>query len=252
MSAVTHIRRDEAHRVHASLVDALGTETNPAQWMTFMARVRQELPEVLSRGRPSKSAIDASPIGALGFSTWRAMCEAPVSDGGLGLLWSTWRQWSRAWATVQQHPALEETPLTAAEVNRIAQEAKNADEPMPGDRDAVQAFRERQETRKADARAESHVAMKNRLEALQGDLEVARTEGEHSNGIITELRRQLAEAESQLEDEKRQRDHAQWRMAQLEAQCSNADERLQTLQEELFRYQNGSILQRLKGFFSKR
>ena len=56
-----------------------------------MAMVRRHLTEVLSKGRPSRQAIEASVIGALGFSTWRGLLEAPVDQGGLALSWSTWR-----------------------------------------------------------------------------------------------------------------------------------------------------------------
>ncbi|MCA1789343.1 MAG: hypothetical protein LC667_05640, partial [Thioalkalivibrio sp.] len=40
-------------RVRDALVAALGTETVPNQWMHFMRTVREHLPDVLSRGRPS-------------------------------------------------------------------------------------------------------------------------------------------------------------------------------------------------------
>lgn len=250
MLPVTHIRSDEARRVHAALVASLGTETNPAQWMLFMAAVREQLPAVLSRGRPSKKDIEASPIGALGFSTWREMCEAPVGKKGLGLPWSTWRQWSRAWSVVQQHPSLERAPLTAAEVNRLAGEAKAAGEPMPADKTALEAFRQRQNERKAAARAEAHTALKNRLAALQADLEAAQKEVAQASGVTDELRRQLEVLEKRLADEKQARNEAQWAMVQLEAQNKKFKEQNQKLGEDLQAYQNQGFLQRLKNIFS--
>lgn len=252
MHSVTHIRSDEARRIHATLVDALGTESVPNQWMLFMAAVRELLPAVLSRGRPTKAAIDSSPIGALGFSTWREMCEAPVEQRGLGLSWSTWRQWSRAWSVVQQHPNLEDAPLTAAEVNRIAAEAKSAGEPMPVDKTAVEAFRKRQNERKSLTKAETHTALKSRLEALQADLEAARTEMAQTSGVITELRRQLVQVEERLADEKKQRNHAQWQMVQLETLNKQIQEHNQALEEELGEYQHRGFLTRLRDVFSPR
>lgn len=250
MQSVTHIRSDEARRVHAALVASLGTETNPAQWMIFMRTVREQLPAVLSQGRPSKAAIDASPIGALGFDTWRSMCEAPVEKKGLGLPWSTWRQWSRAWSVVQQHPGLEQAPLTAAEVNRLATEAKAVNEPMPANKAAVEAFKKRQDERKAIARAETHTALKSRLEALQADLEVAKKEAAQTSGVITELRRQLVQVEQQLADEKKARNEVQWQMVQLEAQNTRLSEQNQELEGALREYQDRSLLQRLRDVFA--
>lgn len=252
MAAITHIRSDEARRIHAALVDALGTETNPAQWMCFMRTVRDQLPDVLSRGRPSKAAIQASPIGALGFTTWREMAEAPIDQGGLSLPWSTWRQWSRAWALVQEHPGLEDIPLTAAEVNRLATEVKAANEHMPTDKSAVEAFKRRQEERKTIARAETQTALKSRLEALQADFEAAKKEAAQTSGVITELRRQLAQVEQQLADEKTARNEAQWQMVQLESQVTSLQERNAYLEGEILLHQQGGLLKWLRGLFSSK
>jgi len=249
MQPVTHIRSDEARQIHAQLIAALGTETVPNQWMIFMRTVREHLPAVLSQGRPSKTAIAVSPIGALGFDTWRSMCEAPVEKKGLGLPWSTWRQWSRAWAVVQKHPDLEQAPLTAAEVNRLATEAKSAGEPMPADKTAVEAFKKRQDERKAITRAETQMALKSRLEALQANLEAAKKEATQTSGVITELRRQLAQVEQQLADESERRQHYQWEMVQLESQVNSLKERNAYLEGEILLHQQGGLLKWLRTFF---
>lgn len=255
MQHVTHIRSDEARRVHAALVTALGTETNPAQWMHFMRTVRDQLPDVLSRGRPSKAAIQASPIGALGFDTWRAMCEAPVEQRGLGLPWSQWRQWSRAWTVIQQHPSLENAPLTAAEVNRIATEAKAANEPMPTDTAAIEAFQERQSERKKAAKEETQAALKANLEALEASLAASREELARTNGAVDTLREQLAQAHTQkqqveqrLTAEQQQRNDLQWKFVQMETRVQE----LQELEKELHMYRNRSFWQRLQDVFSPR
>lgn len=264
MQHVTHIRSDEARRVHAALVTALGTETNPAQWMTFMRTVRDQLPTVLSRGRPTKAAIESSPIGALGFNTWREMCEAPVEQRGLGLPWSTWRQWSRAWSVVQQHPRLENAPLTAAEVNRLHSEAKAADEPMPDDIAAVEAFQERQTERKKAAREETQAAMKERIEALEASLVASREEVARTNGAVAELREMLDSAQlalAEAEQEKRQALLDLRSLQQTYEQTSKSmqqsdeyGERLmrlnQGLQQELDYYRNRGFFQRLRDVFS--
>lgn len=268
MPPVTHIRSDEARRVHAALVDALGTETNPAQWMTFMRTVREHLPDVLSKGRPSKSAIEASPIGALGFSSWRAMCEAPLEDGGLGLSWSTWRQWSRAWAVVLRCHRLQHAPLTAAEVNRIAAEAKAAGERMPHDMAAIEAFQERQAERKAAARAETQTAMKEKVEALEADLTATREELARTTGVASELRQQIETAQNRHEKtqqalERAEREKAetlrdlralqkQHEAAQADAQNRSQQQQreIQSLHQEVKRYRQRSLVERILAVFS--
>lgn len=264
MQRVTHIRSDEARRVRDALVAALGTETNPAQWMVFMRTVRDQLPDVLSRGRPSKAAIESSPIGALGFTSWKAMCEAPVEDGGLGLPWSQWRQWSRAWAVVQQHHRLQNAPLTAAEVNRIAAEAKAANEPMPHDMATIESFQERQAERKAAARAETQTAMKERLKALEADLAASREELARTTGVASELREQLAAAQGRQAEETQARRSAEEEHQQtlqdlralqrayeeLQGSLSQADDQTRRLQQELDEYRNRSLLGRILAVFS--
>lgn len=268
MPSVTHIRSDEARRIHAALADALGTEAVPNQWMVFMRTVHEHLPDVLSKGRPSKSAIEASPIGALGFTSWRAMCETPVEDGGLGLSWSTWRQWSRAWAVLLQNHRLQNAPLTAAEVNRIAAEAKAAGESMPHDMATIEAFQERQAERKAAARAETQTAMKEKLEAVEADLAASREAQARTEGSVTELRDQLAnaqtrrdEAQQALERAEREKAEAlrdlrslqqQHEAAQADAQSRSQQQQreIQSLQQEVNRYRQRSLVERILAVFS--
>lgn len=178
MSAVSHIHRDAAQQIHSDLLSALGTENVPSQWMHFMATVRRHLPEVLSRGRPSRQAIEASVIGALGFTSWRELLEAPVDQGGLALSWSTWRQWSRAWAVIAERPALQAEPLSAAEVNRMASQAKTEGLAFPDDPDGLKALQATLSQRRATARAETQQAMRERIEALEGLLMEAQADRE--------------------------------------------------------------------------
>lgn len=249
MQPVTHIRSDEARRVHAQLIAALGTETVPNQWMHFMHTVRDQLPDVLSRGRPSKAAIAASPIGALGFSTWKEMCEAPVEQRGLGLPWSTWRQWSRAWSVIQEHPDLESASLSAAEVNRIAREAKASGEPMPSNIRGIEAFQERQDERKAAARAETHTALKERLAALEADLAASYEAVARKKGHLDELSLRLQHVEQELADEKERRQRYQWEMVQMESQVRNLQERNEYLGHEILLHQQRGIIRWLRDIF---
>ncbi|MCA1789344.1 MAG: hypothetical protein LC667_05650 [Thioalkalivibrio sp.] len=233
-----------------------------------MRTVREHLPDVLSRGRPSKAAIASSPIGALNFSSWRAMCEAPVANGGLGLPWSTWRQWSRAWSVVLQHHRLQEAPLTAAEINRIAAEAKASGEPMPHDADAIEAFQERQAERKKAAREETQTALKQRVEALEADLAVSREEQARTAGVANELREQLAAAQARreevqraLERAEREKDEALRDLRAVQEQLEDHKQRqearfqqqrreIQDLQQQVHNYAHRSLLERIVAVFS--
>lgn len=199
MATISHIHQDAAQRIRADLVAALGSENVPNQWMHFMAMVRRHLPEVLSRGRPSRQAIEASVIGALGFTTWRELLEAPLDQGGLALSWSTWRQWSRAWAVISERPALQSEPLTAAEVNRLASQAKNEGQAFPNDPDGLEALQATLSQRREAARAETQQGMRDRLEALEAQLEEARAEHDSLRRALekAEQRRQAVEQEAQ-------------------------------------------------------
>ncbi|MDR5900456.1 hypothetical protein QC823_15945 [Halomonas vilamensis] len=252
MQPVTHIRSDEARHIHATLVAALGTESVPNQWMVFMRTVREQLPDVLSKGRPSKKAIESSPIGALGFSTWHKMCEAPIEEGGLGLPWSTWRQWSRAWAVVQRYPALESAPLTAAEVNKLAADTQAAGEDMPTDIRGIEAFQERQKERREAARQETHVKLKERLAALEDDLAASREETIRKEGRLDEMGLHLQHIEQELADEKERRQRYQYQMVQLESQVKNLKERNEYLESEMLLHPQRGLIRWLRGLFSSK
>lgn len=198
MATISHIHQDAAQRIRADLVTALGSENVPNQWMRFMAMVRRHLPEVLSQGRPSRQAIEASMIGALGFSTWREMLEAPVDQGGLALSWSTWRQWSRAWAVISERPALQGEPLTAAEVNRLVSQSKDEGLAFPHDPEALGALQETLAQRREAARAETQQGMRERIEALEALLVETRADREELRNAVQEAdqRRQAVEREA--------------------------------------------------------
>lgn len=189
MATISHIHQDSALQVRTELLAAIGSENNPNQWMHFMATVRRHLPEVLSRGRPSRQAIEASMIGALGFTTWRELLEAPLDQGGLALSWSTWRQWSRAWVVISERPALQGQPLTAAEVNRLASEAKAEGVAFPSDPEALGVLEETLAQRREAARAETQQGMRERIEVLESLLVEIRADRDSLRGAIQEAER---------------------------------------------------------------
>lgn len=256
MASISHIHQEAAQRIRSDLLNALGTENIPNQWMHFMATVRQHLPEVLSRGRPTKRAIDDSVVGALGFTSWRSLLETPTDAGGLGLTWSTWRQWSRAWATVQQHPGLENAPLTAAEINRVHSDARAANEPMPADMAAVETFWEQQKGRKEAARANTLAAMRELIETMEASLAANQKDLTSAYETMAELRHQFdyackqkLRAEHRLVTEQQQHSEAQ---AKLAKQLQQVEKQKQALESDLQAYQSRGFWQRLRDLFAPR
>lgn len=167
-----------AQDVRQELVTALGTENQPVQWIRFMDAVTRLLPNILSPGRPSTAAIQASPIGQLGFKSWQEMIEAPADAHGLAWNFSQWKAWRRAWATVQANPWLRSQPLSSSEVNTLANEFK----PFPESLEALQALRQ---AKGATAEQKRTITLTEALKAAQ-----------EAQAAAVVLREQLAEAAS--------------------------------------------------------
>ena len=177
----------KAKTAHAELIQALGTENNPAQWLTFMQAVTKLMPEILKKGRPTAEAINKSVIGQLGFSSWQAMIEAPVSAGGLGWNVSAWRAWRRAWGVVQAYPWLLEAGLSSSEVNTLAIEQK---EDFPQNLEAFEALKEGRSAALEHAKANAVANLKQQLkdaqtaaQATQAQAEAAQAEASIQSAI---------------------------------------------------------------------
>lgn len=156
-----------ARAARDDLVAALGTEHIPNQWMQFMATVRRHLPDVLSRGRPSQESIARSIVGQHGFASWREMVEAPRDQLGLGWSWSAWRQWSRAWRVVEDHPWLREQPMTAAQVNALSDKFRQTGVEWPDSAEALEAMQQQLGEQRAQRREEGRAALAARLQELE-------------------------------------------------------------------------------------
>lgn len=166
----------KAKNAHAELIEALGTENNPAQWLLFMQAVTKLLPEILKKGRPTAEAINKSVIGQLGFSSWQAMLEAPVSAGGLGWNVSAWRAWRRAWGVVQANQWLLEAGLTSSEVNTLATEQKG--ENFPKSLEEFEALKEGRSAALEHAKANSLTKLKQQLKDAQTAAQAATAQAE--------------------------------------------------------------------------
>lgn len=244
MNTIRHIHHSTASHIQGELLAALGTETNPAQWMQFMATVRQHLPDVLSRGRPTKAAIQHSVIGALGFSSWREMCEADPASGGLGLNWSQWRQWSRAWSVVQQQPGLEGVQLTAAQTNKLASDCKAAGEPLPASSDELETLQERLAQKQANDRAATQSGLRERIKELETQLEQSELAAAEYHATVVEISARLDAAnqasyaharrhQSELQQKGRLLRAAERRVFQMQGELRESQKSLAAAQQQL-------------------
>jgi chromosome segregation ATPase len=134
------------------------------------------------------------------------MVEASVSEYGLGLRWSTWLQWRRAWSVIRKNPWLRSEPLSASEVIRLAEEVKKAEAPFPADAHDLQTFWEHRRATKAEERAETlqdlrHALHETRIEAdvLRQELAAARKQVEDLAARAAEAERDLTETRASLE-----------------------------------------------------
>lgn len=188
-----------ARAAHSELLDALGTENRPAQWMDFMDAVTRLLPEVLSSGRPTAEAIRRCAIGQLGFASWAAMIEAPTSAGGLGWSFSAWKAWRRAWTTVKSHPWLRDEAMTSSEINTLSQQVKKTGSEFPASAEALEDWKNAQEASREAERLESVKVLKKNLDAALAALQKAETALSISTESVKKLRQERDDALLKIE-----------------------------------------------------
>lgn len=209
--APTLLIPDAARESRSALLAALGTENVPNQWMYFMEAVKTHLPFMLSvvdengdpKGRPSKATIKHSIIGQYGFTSWKEMIEADISEGGFGWSYFTWKEWRRAWGVVQECPWLRQEHLTYSSINAVARKikaAKKAEELFqpPANMAELTAFIE---TEKADR------VYKKEAAAVIAATEQAAAE--------LEIKSALAQAQAQSQEYQRGRERAVRRSLRL-------------------------------------
>jgi len=190
-----------ARDAHTQLLAALGTESNPAQWMTFMDTVTRLLPEVLSSGRPPKEVIQRCAIGQLGFTSWKAMIEAPTDHGGLGWNESGWKAWRRAWTLVQTYPWLRNEPLTSSEVNTIGLDCKRDGIRFPSSPGELEAIRQGRKEAQEARKAESIQGLTQRAETAEKALQEVSALSKSLADQLAQVREQLATALGQVAEQ---------------------------------------------------
>lgn len=147
---VKRLINPDAKAKHQEIVDALGTENNPTQWMIFMRAIDKHIPELSSKGRLSAVTIERSLIGQLGFSSFKEYAEAPLKDGGLNWSIGGWNAYRRAWSLVKNHAFLEQVEITAGSLNAFANEIKKLDIDFPVSMREFEEIKEKQAASKAE------------------------------------------------------------------------------------------------------
>lgn len=185
---VKHIHENSAKRVHSELVKALGTENKPDQWLHFMRAAKHHLEFLFESGRPTKAQIQSSSIGALGFSSWGEMIEAPVVDNGLGWSINTWKLWSKAFKVVESYPYLAKMDFKPSGIMTLH---KNLDGDLPATAAELKG-RQAEVSRAMKADRDEKAELKERVRELEVKLS-------ESNAQIDILTSQFAEFKSVLE-----------------------------------------------------
>jgi hypothetical protein len=178
------------NRQRMELVGLLDSATDG--WIEFMDKVGQYLgPIVRAAGKPSKAELAKTMVGALGFKSWREMIEADLLVGGLGWKFSTYQQWRKAYAVVNDVEGMREQKLTPAEIIRKVKFIKDAEMDMPVDADG---FNELFTTLQDDAKATAINTVKAELERTG---EVLKAKSDECSGLI----KKLSEADFKLHNE---------------------------------------------------
>lgn len=238
MQQVTHIKSAQAQESYERLLAALG------QWLVFMRTVREILPLVLSSGRPSKEAIENSIIGQLGFSSWKEFVDTETVNGGLGLGYSKWREWSRAWAVVRDLDEYADAQISATEINRIAQHCKKAEIDFPTSANELAQLKAQIEEKRATERnqAKSDLELENqtlkssllesnaKLSVLQNELESAKNALKAESDARVKAETQL---EMKIEELKSQKDYKRRDQQKYDQELKSAQDTLRSAQNAL-------------------
>lgn len=165
---LTHIHSNTAQQAHTELLEALGSENNPSQWIEFMRTAHRHLPFLFESGRPTKQQIENSVIGQLGFSSWSDMVEADQDRQGLSWSINSWKQWSKAFKIVNQYEYLCDMNITASAVMKLVSDFRDVEFPSSVE-ELEQAKSAIAEKKKADE-AEKVSSLKARVLELEKEL----------------------------------------------------------------------------------
>ncbi|MGF1685043.1 hypothetical protein [Photobacterium minamisatsumaniensis] len=176
---VTQLTPQSAQVAHKELLESLGSENNPQQWMIFMDAVDKHIPEMSSKGRLSAQTIERSLIGQLGFKSWKEYVESPLKSGGLNWSIGGWNSFRRAWTIVKDYPFLRQEEIKAGWLNALANELKKNEIEFPKTKRELEEI----QNQKADKKAENKNSQLNEANEKIAELEEAVNKHRKESGL---------------------------------------------------------------------
>ena len=207
------------------LRDLLGTESGNA-WIEFMDHISETLSPVLKQGKPSKEVIENSIVGEHGFSSWKQMIEAPVSEGGLGWNVSAWESWKRAYKVVQDYPYLRDIEFGSSKINTIHRETKPS---FPASLEALNEYLAEREAAQLERQQNSLKEAQNRSNELQAQLSESNNKCESLQKQIDLLADQLSTAQGEISALSTQKGSLEAHVNTVEKSLSDAMSKVDTL-----------------------
>jgi hypothetical protein len=180
MTNISQLTPQSAQVAHKELLESLGSENNPQQWMIFMDAIDKHIPEMSSKGRLSAQTIERSLIGQLGFKSWKDYVESPLKNGGLNWSIGGWNSFRRAWTLVKEYPFLRQQEIKAGWLNALANELKKDDIEFPKTARELEEIQNKKSEKKAENKNSQLNDANEKIAELQSKIESLRKEsGKH-------------------------------------------------------------------------
>ena len=231
------------------LTTLLGTESRSA-WMVFMKKIDVALPILNSSGRPTKTDICNSQIGISGFNSWREMCDSAVQDGGLGWSYNTYKKWKSAFNIVRAHSYLENSDLSASEINTIANFCSRNDLLFPPSQTHLDEVRNNMEQAREERRNHSFAETQRKLTDLSAELTELRTTNTQTSEQNIKLQQRIDDLNVQIGTKQHEIDNLNAEIDGLRRSKQRSEKKIADLNTQIANFTNLSLLQRLKFVFS--
>jgi len=223
---------------------ATGAAENPSAWIDFMKLVEEELPLLSGSGRPTKSEIEHSVIGQSGYTSWREMLES-----GVGMNWSNWVAWRRAWAVIKEYPYLADLELTASQINTMKHTLKDE---FPPTVEAFNSLKNTESEQKKAARQASFAALRDEIQQQKALIQKQNEELSISRAellTLAELRREVAAAHQTIGALNRDLEQSSSKNQKIVNQLEVVTTERDRSKSRLHTLNNRSFLQKLKALF---
>lgn len=239
----------ENQKAHDELVAALGSESNPSQWMIFMECVDKYIPELTSKGRPSNKQIENSLIGRLGFKSWKEMLNAPIENNGLNWSDGGWNSWRRAWTVVKEYPFLRNEPIKAGWINALTNELKRAGITFPKNKDEYVQIQKKREEISAENKQNKAKESENLINELNNQIQDLKNKLDISNQEIEKFGSRLEQADSYNHILVDSLEKSQLALGKSEAECSRVKKNLEAQKQKKPKVQRLTWFEALKQVF---